>query len=147
MKVFKHEFRVNAPVETVAEFHSNTKALKLLTPPPLMVQFNRVEPLAEGSVADFTIWLGLIPIRWMAVHSDVDPLMGFIDTQLEGPFKLWKHKHNFVETGPESTVVRDEIQAEFSWHPYKKVIGRVMWANLPILFVYRKRRTRQELEA
>lgn len=147
MKFYTSKFKVNAPVEKVAEFHNNTKALKLLTPPPLLVQFNRVEPLAEGSLADFTIWFGLIPIRWKAVHSDVDPLRGFVDTQLEGPFKLWKHRHAFDKTGPESTIVSDEIRAEFSLHPYRRVIGRLMWANLPFLFAYRSWRTRRELES
>jgi ligand-binding SRPBCC domain-containing protein len=147
MKVFKHEFKVNAPLVKVADFHSDSKALKLLTPPPLLVQFNSVEPLEDGSVADFTIWLGLIPVRWKAVHSEVDPLSGFIDAQMIGPFKIWEHRHTFLETGSESTIIKDEIRAEFSWHPYRRMLSWLMWVNLPFLFAYRAWRTRQELES
>ena len=50
MPDFKHEFQVDAPVEKVAEFHSSTLALKRLTPPPMFVQFNQIEPLGEAHV-------------------------------------------------------------------------------------------------
>jgi ligand-binding SRPBCC domain-containing protein len=59
MRKFTHRFQVHASLETVASFHSDSKALKKLTPPPLFISFNNVEPLAESSVADFTMWLTL----------------------------------------------------------------------------------------
>jgi ligand-binding SRPBCC domain-containing protein len=146
MKVYKHEFRVSATLAEVAQFHSDTQSLKLLTPPPLVIQFNGVEPLAEGSVAEFTIWMGPIPVRWKAVHRDVDPIAGFKDVQLEGPFRHWEHTHSFLETGPDLTVIMDEIQAEFNQQPYKKLVCRMMWSNLPNLFAYRRWKTKQLLE-
>jgi hypothetical protein len=44
-----------------------------------------MEPLAEGSISDFTLWFGPLPIRWTARHSHIDPLHGFTDTQVRGP--------------------------------------------------------------
>ncbi|MFN2159742.1 MAG: SRPBCC family protein [Anaerolineales bacterium] len=146
MKIYKHEFRVTAPVAEVAEFHGDTRALKLLTPPPLVVKFHEVESLAEGSLSDFTFWLGPIPVRWKAIHKDVDLNSGFKDIQLEGPFKFWEHTHTFLESESDRTIVRDEIKAEFSNHPYRRLVCRMMWANLPGLFAYRKSRTKLALE-
>ena len=138
---YEHRFTVEAPLTAVAEFHKDTSALRLLSPPPMVVQFNNVEPLEEGSVADFTMWLGPVPIRWVALHSEVDPLHGFVDTQQSGPFRSWRHRHQFRAVNENRTEVIDTIEAE-----YGSLVSRFMWANLPVLFGYRGWRTRRELE-
>jgi ligand-binding SRPBCC domain-containing protein len=145
MRRFTHCFQVKAPIDAVAAFHQDSRALKLLTPPPVYLQMNRVEPLSEGSVADFILWVGPLPVRWVAVHSGVDPLAGFTDTQLQGPFASWVHQHSFVPCGPAETNVIDEIQAEF--HPgFLGLLGRLMWINLSFMFFYRSWVTRQTIE-
>src|SRR5512141_1391989 len=96
MQVFEYSFTVDAPVEAVAEFHRDTRALKRLTPPPVWVQLQRVDPLAEGSVSEFTLWFGPLPVRWQALHSNVDRLRGFTDTQARGPMRQWRHRHRFT---------------------------------------------------
>lgn len=146
MKDFSRSFKVNAPLKQVAEFHSDSRALKTLTPPITHIQLQNIEPLGEGSIADFVIWLGPIPVHWKAKHSDVDPMHGFTDTQIEGPFKYWQHRHSFISIGEGRTEVKDVIQARFSRHPYQKMICILMWSNLPVLFAYRAMKTRQELE-
>ncbi len=138
---YRHSFTVKAPLAAVAEFHKDSRALRQLTPPPLIVQFNKVEPLAEGSVADFTMWAGPIPIRWTAVHSQVTEENGFIDTQNRGPFRTWRHHHQFRALDEHTTEVVDEIEAE-----YGSVISRLMWSNLGMLFAYRAHRTKALLE-
>lgn len=137
MGQYKHRFTVNAPLTVVAEFHRDSRALRLLTPPPVWVQFHSVEPLAEGSVADFTMWLGPLPVRWTAVHTQVTP-HGFSDTQKRGPFRAWQHRHSFRELGDGRTEVMDEVEAEPG-----NLISRFMWLNLPILFAYRGWQTRR----
>jgi ligand-binding SRPBCC domain-containing protein len=146
MRQFRHEFQVNAPIERVAEFHRNTKALKLLTPPPLFVKFNQIEPMGEGSRADFTLWLGLIPIRWMAVHTAVHSTDGFTDTQVEGPFQTWVHRHSFKQMTDDTTKIIDEIEGQPSNHIFWGIVSRFMWLTLPILFSYRAGQTRRAVE-
>jgi len=146
MRQFRHEFQVNAPIERVAEFHSSTKALKLLTPPPLFVKFNQIEPMGEGSQADFTLWLGPIPIHWMAVHTGVHPTGGFTDTQVEGPFQTWVHRHSFRQVTDDTTKIIDEIEGQPSNHFFGGIVSRFMWLTLPILFSYRAGQTRRAVE-
>ena len=146
MKTFTHRFQVNAPLERVAGFHSDSRALKVLTPPPIVVAFHHLEPLGHGSVADFTMWFGPIPIRWCAVHSEVDPQSGFTDTQETGPFASWQHRHTFTSINANTTLVEDSIQAQPSNHFFYGLVSRFMWLTLPILFAYRARRTRREVE-
>jgi ligand-binding SRPBCC domain-containing protein len=147
MKTYTHNFQVRAPIERVAEFHRDTRALKQLTPPPLIVQFNEVQPLDEGSVADFTMWLGPFPIHWVASHSDVETSKGFTDTQIDGPFDHWVHRHSFASLEENLTEVKDHIQARPGKGFLRGLVSRFMWLNLPILFAYRAWRTKQAVEA
>ena len=136
---YTHKFTVQAPLAAVAAFHQDSRALRMLTPPPLWVQFHRVDPLAEGSVADFSMWFGPVPVRWTAVHSDVTA-NGFVDTQQRGPFRAWQHRHSFQPVSEAATEIIDEIEAEPG-----NLISRIMWLTLPILFAYRAWRTRRAL--
>jgi len=146
MRSFQHEFHVNAPIEIVSEFHKSTRVIKHLTPPPLFVKFNQIELLGEGSRSDFTLWLGPIPIHWVAVHSEVIPLEGFTDTQVEGPFKTWVHKHIFESLAGGKTRIIDRVEGQPSDHIFWGIISRFMWLTLPILFSYRARQTRRTVE-
>ena len=146
MRSFQYEFLVDAPIVRVAEFHGSTQALKLLTPPPMFVKFNHIEPLGEGSRSDFTLWLGPIPIRWVAVHSDVNPEIGFTDTQVEGLFQTWVHRHTFQRLSHDKTRIIDQIEGQPSNHILWGIVSRIMWFTLPILFSYRARQTRKAVE-
>ena len=73
MQTFNHSLVVPVSLEEVAAFHKDTNTLKALTPPPVFVQIHKVEPLAENSISEFTMWVGPIPLRWVALHTQVDP--------------------------------------------------------------------------
>lgn len=145
MKQFEHRFQVNASLNVVSKFHSDTTSLRLLSPPPIFVQLHRADPMSEGSITDFTLWMGPIPIRWLAIHSDVKPLHGFTDTQADGPFKKWIHQHRFKQLDNTSTEVIDIIHAQIRDDLIYGLIGRLIWLSLPLLFGYRSWKTRRLL--
>lgn len=142
MPVFDFKFQVNATQQAVSDFHHDTRVLKKLTPPPVYVQVHQFEPLAEGSRAEFTLWMGPLPIRWVAVHTDVG-VHGFTDTQRSGPMTRWVHTHRFIPQGPDNTLVHEHIEYE---HPpgLKSLLTRFLFAkpNLYAMFTYRKLVTR-----
>lgn len=146
MRMYTHRFTVDAALEQVAEFHHDTSALKQLTPPPVFVQLHDIEPLSEGSRSEFTMWLGPLPIRWVAIHSDVDPSHGFVDTQASGPYQYWRHRHTFQSLDQHTTEIIDEVQATPSRHPFWGLVSRMMWWSLPLLFSYRAYATRKAVE-
>lgn len=146
MKKYIHRAQIGAPVESVAKFHRDANALRRLTLPLIIVKMHQIEPMAEGSKADFTLWIGLLPVRWMAVHSQVDALKGFTDTQLQGPFKSWVHQHSFIVIDENATEIRDEIEAEMAAHPFWFFVGWLMWLGLPVMFAYRSWVVKRHLE-
>jgi len=145
MKKFEHRFQVAAPLEKVTAFHSEPRALKILTPFPLWTQIHTIEPLAENSIARFTVWAGPIPLRWEAVHTHVSE-KGFTDTQVKGPYKSWTHNHRFVPIDSENSEVIDEVSASFGEGLFWGLITRLMWLGMPMLFAYRAYITKREVK-
>ena len=143
MPTFRHSFIVDAPLDAVRAFHGDTAALRLLSPPGTFVRLHAIEPLAEGSVSRFTLWLGPLPVPWTAVHRDVGE-RGFTDVQAAGPAASWAHTHSFVPLGDGRTRVDDSI--EFAHKPgLAGLLTRVLfsWPNLRFLFAWRAFATRR----
>jgi ligand-binding SRPBCC domain-containing protein len=141
MPTFDYSFIVDAPLEAVAAFHQDTRVLRRLT--PAYVKIHRFDPLADGAVAEFTVWFGPIPITWRALHRDVGP-HGFTDIQDRGPLASWVHTHRFEAVTASSTRVSEHILYDYE-SGWKGIVGRLFFGPLALraLFTYRAWRTRQ----
>lgn len=142
---FTHQFTVNAPIEAVADFHSQSASMGAITPPPIIVNIHHApEILTDGDQMAFTMWMGPLPIRWVAEISKNDE-HAFVDRQVEGPFSVWEHRHTFVDIGNGQTEVHDEVTAELSTNWFWKTLGYGMWLNMPVLFAFRAWKTKRIL--
>lgn len=148
MPTFETSFTVNAPLQAVADFHRETTALKKLTPPPVFVQIHSHQPLAEGSRSVFTMWFGPLPLRWVAVHSDVTPLNGFTDTQESGPLLTWRHTHHFTALTASTSRVSERIEYSHK-SGWRGILSRLLFApvGLRVMFAYRAWVTRRACRA
>lgn len=143
---FNYHFTVPAPLAAVAAFHHDARVLPRLTPPPIRVQLHRVDPLGEGALADFTLWFGPLPVRWVALHTAVDPLHGFTDIQQSGPLEFWRHTHCFEALDAATTRVSEHV--DFQHHPgWRGWLSRLLYNPfaLKALFAYRRWATRRGL--
>ena len=136
MPIFTYSFSVDAPLADVAEFHRDTRALRKLSPMPM--QLDRIDPMGEGSVSEFTMWLGPIPIRWRAVHSNISR-EGFTDTQERGPMEFWAHTHRFESINQSQTRIHEHVEYR---HPkgLRGFFTRLLFGKpgLFALFTFRK---------
>ena len=139
MPVFHSSYRVTTPHQRVAEFHRGADALRRLTPPPVIVQIHRVEPLAEGSLAEFTMWFGPLPLRWLARHERVEVERGFVDRQVSGPLAEWVHSHGY-EPEAGGTRLTDTIEYSYRSGPLGW-LTRVLFNPLMLrmMFFFRRR--------
>ena len=135
---FRHNFTIDAPVAVVADFHYQAGAMKQLTPLPLIIRVHTFEPVAEGSLADFTLWFGPLPVRWHAVHSPVTA-RGFTDTQVSGPLQSWRHSHRFVALDSRTTRVEDHIVFEHAGG-IKGLLSRLMFSRPGLLYLFTARK-------
>jgi ligand-binding SRPBCC domain-containing protein len=143
---FQHRFQVQAPLAAVAAFHRQSASMAAITPPPVLVRIHQAPALLqEGDQMAFTLWLGPLPLHWLARIEDVTPT-GFVDRQLRGPFEQWVHRHTFHALSPTVTEVIDAIEITLSGRWYWKLVGGSMWLTLPLLFAYRGWQTKRLLE-
>ncbi len=144
--IYKHTFQVAAPLPDVAGFHSRSSSMAAITPPPIIVRVHQAPPvLADGDEMDFTLWLGPLPLRWLARIEDVTPT-GFVDRQLRGPMGHWVHRHSFVPATATTTTVVDEVDVGLRPHLIWGPVGLGMALGLPVLFAYRGWKTRWLLQ-
>lgn len=144
---FSHRFRVQAPLDEVVTFHRRSASMAAITPPPILVRVHQAPAMLKaGDQMDFTMWLGPLPIRWVAQIDD-HPDTGFVDRQVRGPFAQWDHRHTFVALAAQETEVIDEVTVQLHEDSvWWQLVGFGMWLGLPLLFAYRAWRTRQLLE-
>lgn len=142
---YQHRFTVEAPLATVVDFHSHSASMGAITPPPIIVRLHAAPALLrEGDRMDFTMWLGPLPVHWVAQIEQVTPT-SFVDRQVSGPFAHWEHRHSFVPVDSQRTMVVDEVTASLHPNLFWRAVGMSMWLGLPILFAYRGWQTRRKL--
>ena len=142
-KVFEKKSVMKGTVQQLWDFHAQPNAFAKLTPPPIFIQMreNKLKSLTDGTV-DFTMWIGPIPLHWMAQHEPGSIPTSFIDRQIVGPMAYWEHQHIF-RTVPEGVELTDHVTIEHK----PGLIGiftRLMFDGPPlqIFFLYRHLRTR-----
>tara|TARA_X000001036_G_scaffold322932_1_gene301372 strand:+ start:1038 stop:2441 length:1404 start_codon:yes stop_codon:yes gene_type:complete len=107
---YEHNTAVNAPRQTVWEWHNREGAFDRLTPPwEIMETLSAPPDLSPGGrrVMRFPLF-GPIKGRWIAEHTDLIEGEMFADRMVRGPFKRWWHTHRFVEKG-DMTIIEDEV--------------------------------------
>jgi ligand-binding SRPBCC domain-containing protein len=99
------------PVEQVFPFFADARNLEKITPPWL--RFNVLTPapleMQPGARIKYRLSLRGLPISWESVITEWNPPYGFIDEQVRGPYRRWRHEHRFkVHDG--GTEVSDRVE-------------------------------------
>jgi ligand-binding SRPBCC domain-containing protein len=141
---FVAESLIRATPERVFAFHALPDALERLTPAwagSRVIEHARSLAVGARTISEIRV----APFVWMrldAVHVVCDPPSLFVDEQVRGPFRSWRHQH--VMTGVEGgTRLQDIIDFE----PPFGILGRlfvpiVILPRLRKLFAYRHGVTR-----
>jgi ligand-binding SRPBCC domain-containing protein len=145
MLQFQLSSLIDAPVEVVWEFHERSDVLELLTPPWQPIKVVRREGGLEiGALTEFQIFLGPVPLRWVAEHTAYEKYRLFIDQQIEGPFQSWVHQHQFAaENGKTRLTDAIAFSMPVDWLA-EPLVGWIVLAQLDSLFRYRHRLTQQQ---
>jgi ligand-binding SRPBCC domain-containing protein len=112
--VLEQEQLVPRPLEEVAAFFEDPRRLADITPPWLAFQINRIDglPMRVGTRIEYRVRpLAGIPVPWKAEIVEYEPRRRFVDVQVSGPYRLWRHEHTF-EPVDGATLVRDRVEYE-----------------------------------
>lgn len=141
MKTFRlqREQWLPRPVNDVFAFFADAKNLGRITPSWLNFQILDPQPtaLATGVKIVYRLaWHG-IPVRWVTEIERWNPPISFVDVQLRGPYRHWRHTHSFQQING-GTLMRDEVEYALPFGPLGVLAHK--WkvkADLDKIFDYR----------
>ena len=170
MQLFNQEHWVKAPLAAVFRFFANPANLpRIMAPqtgatllrtrllaPPLQVgiQTEDAGQLA-GSGSEIVVSFRLFPhlpfrMTWVSriVEFEIDQY--FVDVQARGPFKFWRHRHEFLPSdrnGLPGTTIRDIVEYEIGFGPAGDLADRTfVGPQLRRTFAFRKQATEHLLQ-
>ena len=159
MDTYERSTRVDAPLNTVWEFHSTQSGLVSLTPDWMNLRIEEVrgpdggaDPavLEPGATLRCSVRpLGVGPRQsWTSEIVARDRSEGsayFRDVMRDGPFPEWEHTHQFYADG-EQTVIRDSINYELPLGVIGRAVGPAAVVGFEPMFRWRHSQTRKLLE-
>jgi ligand-binding SRPBCC domain-containing protein len=113
------ECTIAAPLEKVWAFYDDPiGGLPALAPPEMKVSIESADvPVHIGSRVVLVIRQGGRPVRWVAKIIEHRPPHAvafgeearFVDEQERGPFKSWRHEHDFERLDAKTTRMIDRV--------------------------------------
>ena len=136
--------QVARPLAEVFDFFSRAENLEALTPPWLNFKILDVkpQPVQQGTLINYSLRVHGIPLRWTSEIVEWEPPHRFVDLQLRGPYKLWRHEHRF-EPRDGGTLISDTISLALPLG----VLGQMAYkikvkSDVEEIFTFRKEKIR-----
>ena len=145
--------RIEAPREEVFPFFADAGNLERITPPELRFRIVTPSPveMVPGTLIDYRLSLWGVRFGWRTEITEWDPPHAFTDSQIDGPYRTWIHRHVFEEVDAGSgaaagaTLMTDEVRYRLPLWPLGEVALPVVSRQLRRIFRHRARVIRDVL--
>lgn len=108
--------QLNCSIETAWDFFSNPMNLATITPKDLgftiLNKEDKLDKIYSGMIINYKVspLLG-VPLHWQTRIDQVNMYHSFVDFQEKGPYKYWKHHHEFL-INDDGVLMKDNIEYE-----------------------------------
>ena len=133
---------VPRPRDEVFAFFAEARNLEALT--PAFLNFRILTPLPlemrSGALIDYQIRLAGWPMRWRTRIESFEAPVRFVDVQLSGPYRCWRHEHEFEDLLGGTQVI-DRVTYALPFGLLGALAHRlVVRRTLERIFAYRQKR-------
>jgi ligand-binding SRPBCC domain-containing protein len=135
-----HEHLVPRKLEEVFGFFSRAANLELLTPEWLHFRILSIDPqpIRRNTRISYALRVHGLSVRWTRAIVEWEPPHRFVDVQIRGPYKLWRHVHLFRAQG-DHTRVTDEVLYALPLGVLGRIAHRLMVrSDVEKIFAYRE---------
>ena len=107
MPTLHAETVVPATLDETFAFFADAGNLERLTPPWLNFRILTPRPITmrEGAEIRYRIVLYGIPLAWTSRIDVWEPGVRFVDSQIRGPYRVWRHEHRFEAVAGGTRVI------------------------------------------
>ncbi len=133
----------------VFAFFADPQNLEAITPGDLRFEILTPRPIAicAGALIEYRLRLLGVGFGWLTRIEVFDPEERFVDVQVEGPYRSWRHTHEFA-IAPDGTLVRDRVEYELPLGALGEAAHALfVEARLAHIFDHRRRRISELLES
>jgi ligand-binding SRPBCC domain-containing protein len=138
--LFEQEQLIRRSRREVFAFFADAANLERITPESLHFEIRSPQPIAmrAGATIDYDLALFGLRFRWRTLIESFDPEAGFVDVQTKGPYRSWRHSHQFSDA-PGGTLVRDRVEYEVPFGPLGEIVRRLFVARqIGRIFAFRR---------
>jgi ligand-binding SRPBCC domain-containing protein len=139
VKIFETEIWLNQKRHDVFKFFSDAKNLERITPPWLHFKILSQSTLniEKGSLLKYALRIKGFPAFWTTLIEKWNPDDSFVDRQLRGPYRLWRHTHQFSDYNG-GTLMKDFVEYEIPFGRFGEMVaGRMVERDVHEIFRYR----------
>jgi len=139
----RRELWVPRPLAPSFDFFSRVENLERITPPWLRFRILAPQPVAmkAGTTIGYALRVHGIPLRWLTEIEQWNPPFEFVDVQVKGPYRLWRHTHRFAEAEGGTSIV-DHVEYALPFGPLGRLVHRLVAQDLGRIFDYRARQVK-----
>jgi ligand-binding SRPBCC domain-containing protein len=123
--------RLALPPEDLFPFFADAHNLERITPDTVKFEVLTPKPIEmqQGTPIDYKLRIKGIPQRWRTEITAWEPNRRFVDEQLKGPYRLWRHEHRFESDGQGGTVCDDRVDFEIGMGPLGHLAAKLFVVN------------------
>lgn len=135
-RVLQREMIVPASLDETFAFFADASNLERLTPSWLNFSILTAMPVAMqvGTEIDYRIHLYGVPVPWRSRIDVWEPGVRFVDRQVIGPYRWWRHEHRFAAIAGRTWVLDVvEYVPRAGW-----LVDRMVRRDLNRIFGYRQ---------
>ncbi|MGZ3775353.1 MAG: TIGR01777 family oxidoreductase [Pseudobdellovibrionaceae bacterium] len=109
------------PPEKLFAFFKQTQALEKIIPPALNYKLENISTseIKQGTSIEYKINFHGIPAKWKTEIDEWQPPFKFADNQAQGPYRVWRHTHEFRPFSG-GTLLVDKVR-------YRLPLGYLGW--------------------
>ena len=129
---------VARPLEEVFAFFSEARNLEAITPARLSFAI-RCAPqrMGRGSVIEYDLRVRGLPVHWKTLITEFEPPRHFADVQLRGPYRLWRHVHEFAPVNGGVEIV-NRVEYLLPFAPLGEIAAPLVRRDVEEIFRFRR---------